>query len=104
MPTRMRMCGTLVRIEVSGRAEVSDQGIEPFDVRVALEDALELSEEGLVGLVSEKASVHRAQASLRRGVGSGLRESFVGQIIELLESRGHNRGEFAPQFGGFQSI
>lgn len=45
--------------EVAGGAEVSEQGVEPFDVGVAFEDAPELIEEGLVALVSEKAGGHR---------------------------------------------
>jgi hypothetical protein len=44
--------------EVARGAEVPDQGVKPFDVGVALEDALEFSEEGLVALVSEKAGGH----------------------------------------------
>ena len=43
---------------LSGGAEAADQGVEPFDVGVALEDTPETSEESLVALIGEKAGGH----------------------------------------------
>ena len=37
---------------------VADQGVEPSDVGIALKDTPGLSEEGLVGLLSEEAGGH----------------------------------------------
>jgi hypothetical protein len=44
--------------EIPGRAQITDERVKPFDVGIALEDALKLSEQGLLAVIGEKACGH----------------------------------------------
>jgi hypothetical protein len=44
--------------EIPGRAQITDERVKPFDVGIALEDALKLPEQGLLAVVGEKACGH----------------------------------------------
>lgn len=44
--------------EVSGRSQVAHKGVEAFDIRVVLEDARELLQQGVVACVGEESGGH----------------------------------------------
>jgi hypothetical protein len=51
--------------KVAGSAQKADQGVKPFDVRVALKDTLKLFEQRLFAVISEKARGHASITKFR---------------------------------------
>ena len=76
--------------KIAGGAEKADQGVKPFDVRVALKDTLKLLEQRLFACVGEKACGHGVD------LGSGASGRRLG--LGAVGGAGAGRNENVPQF------
>src|SRR5712672_515053 len=69
--------------EIARGPEKPDQRIEPLDVGIALENSLELSQQGLLAVVCEKTRVHGSSGE-SSGQSSGL--AFLNLLLAQIRT------------------